>query len=293
MKRILLATTALALSSPAFAADLAPVQMPLKAPPVAARPFSWTGCYIGGHLGGDWGSANFIDPNTLFNNVVALGSGLGLFAPTGAGIGIDQGAGFVGGGQVGCDYQFATNWVAGIAGDFSWTNLDGSASNPYAFFGGDPLFGGKNGVPATLRDQTDWLASVTGRVGYAWDRWMFYGKGGVAWEHSRDSIAPLFAWGSGVGAVCATVTPTAPCVASGTDTDTGWTVGVGLTWAFADNWSAGIEYDHYGFGNHTVTLTSPAVAGCFCTGGSAPITVNQSIEVVKATLDYRFNWFGR
>src|SRR5579884_2708446 len=66
MKRILLATTALAttalaVSGGAYAADLAPVRMPLKAPPVVARPFSWTGCYIGGHLGGGWSHANFVD----------------------------------------------------------------------------------------------------------------------------------------------------------------------------------------------------------------------------------------
>ncbi len=283
MKRILLATTALALSGPAIAADLAPAPMPVKAPAVVARPFSWTGCYIGGHLGGDWGTANFIDPSTFF------GGGLGEFAPTGSGAGFGQGAGFVGGGQIGCDYQFATNWVAGIAGDFSWTNLDGSTSNPYAFLGGDPLFGGKNGVPATLRDQTDWLASVTGRVGYTWDRWMLYGKGGVAWEHSRDSIGPLTLFGN-AAAFCFASTPGLSCNASGTDTDTGWTVGVGLAWAFADNWSAGIEYDHYGFGNHSVTLTA---SGPLTGTGSAPITVNQNIEVVKATLDYRFNWFAR
>jgi outer membrane immunogenic protein len=284
MKRILLATTALALSGPAFAADLAPMQMPLKAPPVVARPFSWTGCYIGGHLGGDWGHANFIDPNSLF------GGGLGLFAPTGTGVGIDQGAGVLGGGQVGCDYQFATNWVIGLAGDFSWTNLDGSTSDPYAFSGGDPLFGGKAGAPATLRDQTDWLASVTGRVGYAWDRWMLYGKGGVAWEHSRDTIQPLTVWGSSLAAFCFAAATGTTCNASGTDTDTGWTVGVGLAWAFADNWSAGIEYDHYGFGNHSVTLTA---SGPLTGTGSAPITVNQQFDAVKVTLDYRFSWLGR
>lgn len=291
MKRVLLATTALALSGPAFAADLAPVRMPLKAPPVVARPFSWTGCYFGGHVGAGWSHANFVDPNTLFNDVFfPPGNGLGLFAPTGASVGINQGAAVLGGGQIGCDYQFATNWVIGLAGDFSWTNLNGSTTDPFAFSGGDPFFGGKAGTPATLRDQTDWLASVTGRIGYAWDRWMLYGKGGVAWEHSRDSIGPLFAWATSVGAACAAVTPTAPCIASGTDTDTGWTVGIGLAWAFADNWTAGIEYDHYGFSNHSVTLAAPAVVGCGCTGGSAPITVNQSIDAVKLTLDYRFSW---
>lgn len=286
MKRILLATTALALSGPAFAADLAPARMPLKAPPVVARPFSWTGCYIGGHVGADWGHTNFIDPNNPFGN------GQGWFAPTGVGVGIDQGAGFVGGGQIGCDYQFAANWVIGLAGDFSWTNLDGSTSNPFAFSGGDPFFGGKNGVPATLRDHTDWVASVTGRIGYAWDRWMLYGKGGAAWEHSRDSIGPLFEWGAPTfGAFCAALVVGTACNASGTDTAIGWTVGVGIAWAFADNWSAGIEYDHYGFANHTVTLTAPAVGGFG--PGSAPITVNQTIDAVKVTLDYRFGWFGR
>lgn len=290
MKRILLATTALAFASPAFAADLAPARMPLKAPPVVARPFSWTGCYIGGHLGVGWGHDNFRDPNTLFNDVAFPGSGLGVFAPTGAGVGFEQGAGFLGGGQIGCDYQFATNWVVGIAGDFSWTDLDGSTSDPFAFPAGDPLFGGKNGVPATLHEHTDWLASVTGRLGYAWDRWMLYGKGGVAWEHSRDSIGPLFAWGTSLANLCVAPAATVSCSATGTETDPGWTAGVGLQWAFAEHWSAGIEYDHYGFGNHSVTLIA---SGPLTGTGSAPITVSQNIDVVKFTLDYRFNWLGQ
>lgn len=290
MKRVLLATTALALSGPAFAADLGPARMPLKAPPVVARPFSWTGCYIGGHVGADWGHTNFIDPQ---NQGTVNGVPIGLFAPTGVGVGIDQGAGFLGGGQIGCDYQFATNWVIGLAGDFSWTNLNGSRSDPFAFLGGDPLFGGKAGVPATLRDQTEWLASVTGRVGYAWDRWMLYGKGGVAWEHSRDSIGPNVVWGTTFANACFAFTPGTACNATGTDTQAGWTAGVGITWAFADNWSAGIEYDHYGFASHTITLTAPAAGGGGFGPGSAPITVNQNIDAVKVTLDYRFGWFGR
>lgn len=291
MKRILLATTALAFASPVFAspalaADLAPVRMPLKAPPVVARPFTWTGCYVGGHVGAGWGHADFVDPNAV------LPEG-GFFAPTGAGVGIDQGGGFLGGGQVGCDYQFATNWVIGLAGDLSWTNLNGSASDPFAFARGDPFFGGKNGVPATLRDNTQWLASVTGRLGYAWDRWMLYGKGGAAWEHSNDSIQNIAGWGT-PGSLCGTGTGAAfafvACNPSGTDTATGWTAGVGVAWMFAPNWSAGIEYDHYGFGSHSVTLTSPNIL----TGSAAaPITVSQRIDVVKVTLDYRFNLLGR
>jgi outer membrane immunogenic protein len=282
MKRILLATTALALSCPAFAADLAPVRMPLKAPPVAARPFSWTGCYIGGHLGVGWGHENFSDPNSV------LFGGMSFFAPNGAGVGIDQDAGFLGGGQIGCDYQFATNWVIGAAGDFSWTDINGQAT--------DPFFSGKSGGPITLRDKTDWLATATGRLGYAWDRLLLYAKGGAAWEHSQDSIGNLVGWYSPPFATfCSSGAAFIACNPSGSDTHAGWTVGVGLSWAFADNWSAGIEYDHYDFGSHNVTLTDPngTFGGPTPVALSAPITVNQRIDAVKVTLDYRFNLFGR
>lgn len=136
VNRFLFATTALTLSSAAFAAVLPPVQIP--APAV----FSWTGCYVGGNLGAGWGHADSVDPNTSF------GGGLGLFAPTGEGVGIDQGGSVLAGSQVGCDAHFATHWVMGLAGDFSWTNIDGSTADPFAFAGGDSFFGGMNGIPA-------------------------------------------------------------------------------------------------------------------------------------------------
>lgn len=281
MKRILLATTALALCGPAFAADLAPARMPLKAPPVVARSFSWTGCYIGGHLGAAWGHADVSDPNS------ALFGGQSVFAPGGSAVGVDQGAGFLGGGQIGCDYQFAANWVIGAAGDFSWADINGQAT--------DPFFAGKNGVPITLQNRTDWLATATGRIGYAWDRLLLYGKGGAAWQHSRDSINGVFGWYTGAAVLpCFSGGGFVACNPSGSDTQAGWTVGVGLAWAFADNWSAGVEYDHYDFGTHNVTLTEPN--GGF--GGppivlSAPITVSQRIDAVKVTLDYHFNFLGR
>lgn len=286
VKQFLLATTAFALAGPAFAADL-PATIPLKAPPPPpAQAFSWTGCYVGGHLGAGWGHSNVSDPNL---NV--LGPGMGYFAPTGAAIGVDQGARFLGGGQLGCDYQFATNWVIGLAGDFSWTNLNGNTTDPFAFAGGDPFFAGKAGVPATLKDKVEWLATTTGRIGYAWERWMLYGKGGIAWEHSRGSIQNLTGWGT-PGSLCFAGAAFAACNPSGTDTSAGWTVGVGLTWAFASNWSAGIEYDHYGFGSHNVALTASNVPAIL-SSPFAPITVSQRIDAVKFTLDYHFSWLGR
>lgn len=164
MKSVLMATTALVVfGGAALAADL-PQRMPLKARAFAPVPFSWTGCSIGGHAGAGWSHTDYSDPNV--NGVTTIaGPGQGS-------IGLDQNAGFLGGAQVGCDYQFASNWVVGLAGDFSWANIDGQAT--------DPFFAGKNGNPITLHAKTNYVADVTGRIGYAWDRYLFYGKGGAA-----------------------------------------------------------------------------------------------------------------
>jgi len=88
------AIVALVAATPSFGADL-----PVKAPPaIAAAPvlFSWTGCYVGGHVG------SVVSEDRTTN---VLGNSIG-FSSTG----------FVGGGQIGCDYQFAAGWVAGVEG---------------------------------------------------------------------------------------------------------------------------------------------------------------------------------
>ncbi len=72
MRSLLLATTALVLAAPAYAADMA-TKMPVKAPPMpAAAPFSWTACYLGGHVGAGWGRAKIGDPTNF------VGSGTGF-----------------------------------------------------------------------------------------------------------------------------------------------------------------------------------------------------------------------
>jgi outer membrane immunogenic protein len=249
MKKLLLASSALMLAGPALAADLP--RMSLKAPVVAAVPYSWTGCYVGAHAGYGWGTTDFFDPIGGFAN---LGPGTTVRAKP---------RGPLAGGQIGCNYQFASNWVVGIEGEYSWANIQGDV--PPA----DLFFGGKN-----LRSQTDALASVTGRVGYSWDRVLFYGKGGGAWAHDRYSLHTP-----------AVFLP--PFVVFPADdftnrtTRTGWTLGVGAEWAFANNWSAKVEYNHYDFGSRALNLTDPF-------GAITPTTVTQRIDTVKVGINYRF-----
>jgi outer membrane immunogenic protein len=263
MKKLLLATTMLTIAAPAFAADLGR-RMPVKAPPILAPVplFTWTGCYLGAHAGVGWGRKDFSEPDTF-----------GDFADPGEAIRVDTGAGFVGGGQVGCDYQLAPNWVIGIEGDFAWADIKGDAT--------DPFFSGKNGNPIVFHARTEWITDVTGRFGFAWDRWLIYGKGGVAWAHDKYSIDNLTFFN---GSPCFSGNTAIPCNPAGSETRTGWTAGGGIEWAFWNNWSAKIEFDHYEFGTRRVTLFDPVG------DVSGPVDVKQRIEVVKFGLNYRFGW---
>jgi outer membrane immunogenic protein len=275
MKRILLAGAALAFCGPALAADLS--AMRLKAPIRAPAPFSWTGCYVGGHVGAGWGRKQFSDPGydagggTINQN----------FAPPGQSIPFDVGTSFLGGAQVGCDYQFAPNWVFGAEGDFSWTDINGQTS--------DPFFLGKNNNPITLTSKTDELATATARLGYAFDHYLLYAKGGAAWAHDSYSLQNLATFGTGF---CATAAAgIIPCNPTGSETRLGWTVGFGIEWAFAGNWSALAEFDHYDMGNRTISFFEPTAGGP--PGNTSPVDVKQRIETVKFGINYHLGWAGR
>jgi len=247
MRRLLLAATALTVSGSAFVGDRAA----FAAPPSY---FNWTGCYVGGNAGPGWGNANF--------------SGPGLDAPSGS-LNAGSGVGFLGGGQFGCNVQVSRNWVLGAEGDFGWSNISGTDREPF--------FAGKSQL---LHSQTDWIASATGRVGYAFDNWMFYGKGGVAWARNQYGLnTPQFTF------------PTLPPFTipgfngTGADTAFGATAGGGIEWGFAPNWSARVEVDYYGFGSRTLTLVDPGA------GTSSVIRVRQDIEAIRFGINYQF-WTG-
>ena len=251
MKRILLGSTALIglAATSAMAADL-PVKAPVyKAPPPVAI-YSWTGCYLGGHAGWGWGRkhARFSDTFDVFPIIPFS----------------EHVDGFLGGVQGGCDYQFNTNWVVGVEGAFSWADIKGHALN-------DPFVRGK-GSSGTFSARTDWLATLTGRLGYAWDRWLVYGKGGVAWAHDKYRLVGL---GDNVFG---------PFALSATETRTGWTAGGGVEYAFLNNWSAKLEYNYMDFGSHRLRL-----AGLFVSSPVFATTdIDQKIHVVKFGINYRF-----
>jgi outer membrane immunogenic protein len=256
MKKSLLVAVVMAtpgIMTSAFAADLA---VKTRSAPVPA--FSWTSCYFGLHAGGGFASTDVTDPAQLVqDSILGAGTTTGVtsahLSPSGAVIG----------GQLGCDYQFAPNWVVGIEGSASGSTLKGSTTVGLpAGFAGDQ---------ALVSSKTDFLPSVTGRLGYAIDRTLLYGKAGVAWESNKYTVAGSFQGAS--------------FDYEGFDTRTGWTAGAGVEWAFSRNWSVNVEYDYYSFGRGT-SLLSDNVSGL-----SGLVDAKQSIQVVKAGLNFHM-WSG-
>src|SRR5262245_58037500 len=154
MRKFLFATAALvALASPAIAADM---RLPVyKAPPVVPA-WSWTGCFLGGHAGWLWATQK---------DWIVRTPGGDFF---GQSLGQHDEHGFVGGAQAGCDYQFAGGFVIGVQGDYAWTNAEGSHDSARE-------------IGVAYHSKVRSLASVTGRVGYAWGRFLGYVRGGGAW----------------------------------------------------------------------------------------------------------------
>jgi outer membrane immunogenic protein len=238
----------------ALAADLA-VKAPLSGPVPA---FSWSSCYFGLHAGGGFASKDITDPVQLAqDSILGVGTTVGTttahVSPSGAVIG----------GQLGCDYQFAPSWVAGIEGAASGATMKGTMS------AGLPA--GFSGDQALVSSRTDFLPSITGRLGYALDRTLLYGKAGVAWASSKYTV---------VGSLQGTGFDF-----EGFDTRTGWTAGAGVEWAFSRNWSVNVEYDYYSFGSGTLSLSDNI------NGFTGQVDAKQTIQVVKAGLNFHM-WSG-
>ena len=244
--------------------------------------FLWNGVYVGGFVGGAWATADWGSGAialTLENgNVASLPVRL---AQENVSL-----SGFVGGGHVGVNYQ-AGAWVFGYEGEFAGMTLKDHATKPFNGTAGKAIAVEATGTSA-YQTTADWAATLTGRVGYTFDRMLAYGKVGMAVEQDGETEV------STTTSCTATDNRKHPpqsqtCTGSlsraGTATRYGWTAGAGLEYAFDKNWSAFAEYDHLGFLSHLVNLTVPGSAGTVT--GTRLIALNSDRVVVGA--NYRFN----
>lgn len=231
MRTLIAAALTLAAGGQVLAADLPPAAAPPPRAPAAYAPppiFSWTGFYLGINGGYGFGQSSWNNP---------------VDGPTGN----FNTNGFLIGGTLGGNYQIGS-FVIGVEGDGDWNDANGST-------------GFCNVASCTTK--SDWLATVRGRAGFAWDRVLFYGTGGVAFGNVQ-AAATGFPFASG--------------------TQTGWTAGAGVEFAFAPNWTARVEYLFVDLGNFTCPATS-----CDGTGGVSD-TVKFNENIIRAGIDYKFGW---
>jgi outer membrane immunogenic protein len=164
------------------------------------------------------------------------------------------------GGTLGVNFQTG-GLVLGVEGDIDWQSLKGSSSNAFC-----------TGVfsPADLNCQTksNWVGTVRGRVGYAADRFLFYATGGGAYGNVEASLTGL------------------PFQSS---TEFGWTAGAGVEVAFAENWTAKIEYLYVDLGNNASCNTS-ASCGFDAAGVAANDSVKFTESMIRGGVNFKFNF---
>jgi len=279
MKKFLLGTialSALALGNSAFAADMAP-RMYTKAAPVVAPIYNWSGVYAGIHAGYTFGEGNNIDtsgqiiPGALVQpNVLNVAGG----ARPGS-VGMDR-DGFIGGGQIGYNWQSNSPWVWGLEADISYTDIKSNRSVITA-----PLAPGVGTLTNNFSSRMEYFGTVRGRVGYAWDRTLVYATGGLAYAEVENNAAFFGP---------SPANPVLQFAGGNRDTKTGYTVGGGIEHAWMGNWTVKAEYLYYDLGATTVAVNVIPLSG----GGG--IGYNSRFEndghIVRAGLNYKFGGMG-
>jgi outer membrane immunogenic protein len=224
------------LSTGALAADLETAPVAKAYAPAVVAVYNWTGFYVGAEVGGGWSRFDSIDPT-----MPAAGS-----STTNA-------SGGVAGGLAGFNYQIG-NVVLGAEGSYAWSGISVSAGG---------AFGGGGGFSATVKN--DYVATAATRIGYAFDRVLFYGKGGAAWTRDKGDA------NDGLGDT-----------ATGRFNRVGWLAGAGVEYAFLQNWSMKLEYDYLGFGRISETLTTTGALS------ASPALVKLDMQTVLFGVNYRF-----
>jgi opacity protein-like surface antigen len=255
--------------TPEMIASVMPVKV--KAPPHPyIAPTNWTGFYVGGFAGAAAGRADIQFVGTPFPSA---GNRPWVF-------------GGLGGLELGYNYQFANNWVLGAEADIGATNANGArTAGTVSGLAPTGLSVGFSPAFFTLEEKTNWMATATARLGYAWGRTLFYAKGGAAFDESSTNVSCIFGPGGqvpiGFGFFRSCINQ-AGAVTGGFSTPwsthVGWTVGYGTEFDLGHNWSAKAEYDYLSFGRHAALATD----------GTTVLTEKTDISQVKIGVNYKF-----
>jgi outer membrane immunogenic protein len=331
MKKLFISSAILALAvcaGSAVAADLPSHKGP---PPVYIPPPPlWTGFYVGLNAGYGWGANTNASVATgqvfdIFNQV-GLDPLSGLSALSASGTTNVQDSGFIGGGQVGYNYQWGNSWVIGLEADIQGAGIRGSNSfsgaNAWNVFNvavaipiiNQNLFAAafdRSALTSTdIAKHTDWLGTVRGRVGWlATPTFLIFGTGGLAYGgvhahvNQAQTINNNFT-AAVLGAQVVNLNLPYSGVGAGNyqDTRVGWTAGGGFEWLFMPNWSVKAEALYYDLGSVTFANSPIAAVGPSFSILGVPVlpalsTINQGVTrirydgvIARVGVNYHFNW---
>jgi len=254
MKKILLATAGLLviMLSSASAADLA-----VKARSAAPSPvWDWTGFYAGVHAGAGWGTTE-----STLTSISAPGIPAVIFNLP---IAQNSRSGFLGGGQVG--YNFQSGWaVFGVQADVAGLDVKGTT----------PCL-----TVLSCTAKSDWLATATGRIGgIVADKTLVYAKGGAAWLHTTHTVTIPAAVLGGLGAGSSSSVATSSF---------GWLLGLGAEYAFSPNWSAFLEYDYIEFDKKSAVLDLSTLGGLGAGAVTGNVDFKNKLSIAKIGVNYKF-----
>ena len=277
------------LSGSALAADL-PSRTYTKAPATAAPAYNWSGWYGGlnaGRVGGSGSVSNdasIVSTSTAPVNAAAMAAGATI---TG-----DRSSGFIGGGQLGYNYQFSHLFVAGFEADIQ--GLSGAHKQSSSV---TPLLDNNGNLASVVTNSTttrdlSYLGTLRARVGVlAVPSFLLYVTGGLAYGgvKSDTTIAQ---------SVTNTLNPPPSTLTSGSFSGTrvGYAVGAGGEWMLSSNWSAKLEYLYYDLGSATYATGGLATIDLQPTslqgGGTAAVATSSKVRfndnIVRVGVNYHF-----
>jgi len=246
------AAAVVGVASSAFAADLpSRAYAPAVVAPVA---YNWTGLYAGLNAGYGFSARN----NTVVSASPAVFPTLGVTRPGSTRLDPD---GFIGGGQIGYNWQFGS-FVAGVETDIAYTDFRDTRN---------VVLGG---LSSQFRQRIDYLGTVRARLGVAFDRALIYATGGLAYGDVRNSAT--FYNGAGV----------ATYTGSSNKTRAGYTIGGGIEYAITNTISVRGEYLYYNLGRRTIGI-DPTLAAAAPVGVYAARFRNDG-HIIRAGLNFKF-----
>jgi outer membrane immunogenic protein len=267
MKRLLLGSIFVVSAFSAHAADMAPA--PYYKAPIPVAVCSWCGFYIGGNAGYTWSNQSGVSVVPTSSTVLSGGQIPGSLS--------QSRDGFIGGGQIGYNWQWTPSWVVGLETDFQGVSASNTATVRFPGNTALPLFP----TDATVTSKLESLGTVRARLGFLpLNNWLVYVTGGLAYGEVQTSAALLDEGSAGV------VAPFS-FAGSASNWKTGWTLGGGVEWAWSRTWSVKAEYLYYDLGSTTVQMPL-ATTVPFAGAGSFAANYNNTGSIVRAGINYHF-----